>query len=441
MKRISMLITGLFLAVCLLAQEAGGFEDFHQPDLGYSQADFLAPVSPKAAWLLDWGLNLSPSLVYDGSGGSQLLAGALSGQLWFRLSLPGSSLLYLRLKDSLLYTILPETSGGLPVENLWDVEQAYFQASLLDAGFTFSLGRRSYSLGSGLLLSGLGDGVDFLLNTQIAQLKIFGFYSGFLRDDFPAYAMGGTAAQAGRYFAGYSLGASLLGQEMSLLGLYQTDTDSPADEQYTSWHGGVQVNGQLFQGNYFLEAFYQGGYSPFTTGSRTIQAFGGTARYRKLFATPTSPSLSLMYALASGDPDRSSSQGPAGNSAGKDLAFQTFGSLPAASAFRPWFSNLQVFHLGLGLRPLASSFTRLRHTQLDLRYFYYAKLRTEGVINTGDAGQASFDLGHGLDLTLRWDPFNDLGLFVNAGIFLPGQAFGSERDPRYTIAGGLTLAF
>ena len=394
----------------------------------------------KAAWLVDWGAGLAPYALYQNAAADNSLISAVSGNLWLRLSLPAQWQLYARVKDTLLLSFLPTPAAGEFLTNLWDIDALWFKGSVPEAGFSFAIGRQLYVLGSGLLLAGTGDGVDFNLLTSLVQVKVFGFYTGLVRPDFSGFAMGAWDRANGpqRYGAGYRLAVNLFGQELALAGFYQGDAGLDSSQLYTSWYAGLQAEGLLFSGNYLVEAYLQDGYSPDSTG---IAAFGGTARYQLAFPVTTTPTATLQYSLASGDPDRLSSQGAIGNAADADTAFQTFGQLNSGLAFRPYFSNINILHAGFSFTPFESLAGALRRSSLGLRYFYYFKYAASGVVNYGEATVDSADLGHGIDLTTSWSPFNDVGFFLNAGLFLPGAAFGAGEPLRIMVVSGLTLSF
>jgi hypothetical protein len=298
-------------------------------------------------------------------------------------------------------------------------------------------------LGSGLALSGNGDGLEFQLANPWFTVKAFGFYTGFLAPGFSNYAMDSWDDENGawRYVGGYQLGVSVFGHELSVLGLYQGDFGLSEGQQYSSWYAGLQARGMAPGGNYLVEWFLENGFSPFGASSAVIEAFGGTCRYRIAIQAPAAPAITVQYSLASGDPDRVSSQGSAGNASGQDGAFQAFGQLSTGSVFRPYFSNIHIAQLGLSLSPFEAASSRIRNSGIGLRYFYYAKYDKAGVVNAGDAALPSFDLGHGIDLVLRWSPWNDVSTFLNAGLFLPGAAFPEGEALRFTVSGGMSLSF
>jgi hypothetical protein len=409
----------------------------------FPEEEFFVPEAVKAPWLFDWGSTVSPAALYESQGGDATLVAGLSGNLWARLSLPAGWQFYGRVRDNALLTALPLTDGAMSLSNIWELNAAYLQLMDSDAGLTLAIGRKPFLLGSGLLLSGSGDGLEFQLANQLFAVKAFGFYTGLLNPDFSSYGMHSWdyANGARRYVGGYSLGTGIAGHEVSLLGMYQGDFGLSPDALYTSWYSGLQARGMLYGGEYLVEWYLQEGYSPSGVTTSGIDAFGGTCRYQRVFQAATKPSVTVQYSLASGDADRSSTEGSLGNTTGLDTAFQSFGQITSGSVFRPYFSNIHIVHLGFSFKPLESAGPRVRDSSLGLRYFYYAKYAAAGVVNTGDAALTANDLGHGVDLVLRWSPYNDVSTFLNAGLFLPGAAFPDGEPLRYTISGGMSLSF
>jgi hypothetical protein len=404
---------------------------------------FFAPQPQKAPWLLDWGATVSPAGVFDSTAGELGLVAALSGNVWLRLSLPGLWQFYGRLRDSALLEVLPWPAAGLELVNLWELNAAYLQLTDPEVGLSLAIGRKPFLLGSGLVLSGTGDGLEVQLSNPLFNLKAFGFYTGLLDPGFSTYGMHAWDDENGarRYIGGYSVGTGFSGHEISLLGMYQGDFGLSPEDLYTSWYTGLQAKGMLLGGDYLVEWYLEEGYSPSASTSGAIDAFGGTVRYQRVFGIPTSPGITVQYSLASGDLDRTIADGSVGNTVGIDTAFQAFGQLNSGSVFRPYFSNVHVGQAGFSWRPLEEAGYRLRDSSIGLRYFYYAKYALTGVVNVDEGALPSYDLGHGIDVVLRWSPYNDLSTFINAGLFLPGAAFPAGEALRYAVSGGMSLSF
>ncbi|MBN2874621.1 MAG: alginate export family protein [Spirochaetales bacterium] len=414
-----------------------GAEDFSDDD------DFFALMPTKAPWLLDWGATASPAALLENQGGGNEAVAALSGNAWVRLSLPGMWRFYGRLKGSALLSVLPAGEDAMTLTTPWEINAAYLQLMDPDVGLTLTLGRQPFLLGSGLVLSGSGDGLEFKLTNSLFSAQAFGYYTGLLDTEFSTYAMHDwdEANGARRYITGYALGVGLGGHDLSLLGLYQGDFGLSPDDLYTSWYTGLQARGVFLGGDYLAEWYLQEGYSPSGDSSGAIDAYGGTTRYRRVFGIPTSPTVTLRYSLASGDADRTVTDVAVGNTSGLDTAFQSFGTLDVGVAFKPDFSNLHIAQAAFSFRPLEAAGRSLRGTSLGVSYQYYAKHVAAGVVNDGEATLASLDVGHGIDASLRLAPWNDLDIFVGGGVFIPGAAFPAGEALRYAVSGGMSLSF
>lgn len=423
-------------ALTLLAAVAGADEPSPLPDDG-----FLEPPPAKSPWLLDWGLNASAAGLYDLGSDATALAGA-GGVAWARLSLPSLWQFHARFRDNAIYTLDSPDASSVGLANDWGLEAAYLQLADPGAGLNLSLGRKAYSIGTGLILSGPGDGLEFQLSTKYFSAKVLGFYTGLLTQAFHDYDLRTWDDDNGarRYVGAYQLGVGVAGQELSLVGMYQGDFGAETAEAYTSWYTGLHAAGLVWGGEYSVEAYLEDGYAPKGSSVGSIQAFAAQAGYRKVFGLPTSPAVWVRYALASGDPDRTQAEGSVGNVSGVDGGFQAFGRLSLGMALRPYFSNLHAVGAGIALRPLEALRGPIRRSSLELKYFYYAKYAASGVIDGGEADQASADVGHGIDLTARLTPWTDLEAFAGGGVFIPGAAFPDGEPLRFTVSGGLSLS-
>ena len=409
---------------------------------GALDSRFFTPQPKKAPWLLDWGVEATAAAVSEGQGLPDNLVVGGSGQAWARLSLPGLWQFYGRAKDNILIPLVPWPAAGFQYLNFWEINAAYLQYVQGEGGVTLGIGRKFFLLGSGLILAGNGDGLELQLANPWFNAKAFGYYTGFQGKDFSTYAMHDWDRENGprRYFGGYSFGVSVFGQDLALLGMYQSDFRMGPKDLYTSWYSGFQAKGLVLGGEYLAEWYQEKGFSPSGAGRDTIDAYAGIARYTRAFRSAAAPRLTVQYALASGDGDRTIGKGAPGNTKGQDLAFQAFGQVRSGSVFRPSFSNIHIAHLGFVFNPLGGAPRRFKGTSIGLGYFYYAKHDAAGVVNTEDAKAANRDLGHGLDLNVQFSLFNDSSLFVNGGVFFPGAAFSGERTLRYSLSGGLSFS-
>ncbi len=408
-----------------------------------SEADFFGPQPVKAPWVVDWGASASPTAVAELDGSDNLALATIGSSLWLRMSLPAKGQLYVKAKDTLVLTLYPQPAAGEGFTHLWDIDAAYYRLSLPGLGLTAHAGRKPFVLGSGLVLAGTGDGLDVQWVSPFLTVNAFGLYSGFMRPDYSSWTMSAWDAANGprRVMAGGGATATLGNHGFSLLGLYQYDLGADAASLYRSWYAGAQAKGVLLTGEYQLEGWYQGGASPQAGSSAAISAFAGRAGYTLFFKAPLSPSVSVSYALASGDADRSAAASAAGNAAGNDNGFQGFGSVGSGSVLRPDFGNLQIVQAGVTLNPLESGPSWLRKTNVGLKYFYYMKYDANGVISDGEAVLPVLDVGHGIDATLRWGPLSDLSVTASGGAFIPGAAYATGEPIRYSASVGLSLSF
>lgn len=402
-------------------------------DYGFAYA--LDAPSSKEPWRLDWGGELSTALILSGREDAFSLAGGAGAAAWLRLSLPEQWQLYIRAKDNASVRLDLLDDGSFDAVNRWELSDATLRLLIRDAPFSLSIGRKSYTLGTGLALSGNGDGIELEIYGKSLTAKAFGFYAGMIAPESSRYAMflPDDALGTKRYFGGYSASTFLREHTIGLLGLYQGYFGSREEEYYTSWYGGAQGKGPLFGGEYLVELVAQRGYSPLGAGRGGIRAYAARGSYSRVFDGATDPRIRLGYSFASGDEDRMSAQGPGGNQAGYDEAFQAFGDPDTGIVLRPYFSNLHVALAGFG-----ATWGRLA---FGLNYLYLAKHKKESPINAADATLPYHDLGHELNASLMWSPFLDLSVTFGAGVFLPGRAFASGRAPRYAAIAGLSLAF
>ena len=406
--------------------------------------DWLGLPKERTPFMFDWGGNFSPTVMLDKSGSSTLSMSATNLNVWARLTLPGDGALFLRGRDTLMNCLYQKAYPAEKHKNLYDLDAAYYEFKPVSSGFSLSLGRKLYLVGSGTLLSGTGDGVEANYVSPLLQLKLFGMYTGFLRKDYNPYGLNSTDYNVGarRLFAGGTLRTNIGNQTPFLMGLYQKDYASNATGRYDSWYGGAGIKGVLSQADYFVEGYFESGKSYFNdaTGKSSVTAFGAAASLNYYFKVITSPSVSAQYGIASGDKDRINTEAT-GNISGSDNGFISFGYFPAGLALRPTFSNIQIFRAGAAFNPFERLSDHIRKITIDAKYSYYMKCRKKGVINSGEATNNSYDVGHGIDTSLRWAPFSDFTVYVMYGLFIPGKAYSTREPKRNFAVAGASLSF
>lgn len=410
----------------------------------YDIENFLTKPAAGSPWLPDFGVDLVPAVLVDSQNGLMTLAGSGGGRLWARLSLPAGWTLHARVGDTVSYTHLEAGATSGQWENSVDLSSLYLRMDGERSGASLTVGRADFVLGSGLVMAGPADGARIGLANTVYRAQLFGLYTGWLHPDVLAWQLGTAddGSAESRLAGGFSAGLNLAGHELSLLGLYQTDTASTGTELYTSWYTGLSLGGHLAGGTYLLEGWLEEGQSPFGNSVAGIRAFAAVADYYLMLPLPFLPGARVSYAVASGDPDRTAADGAAGNTAGQDNGFQAFGYLDLGAALRPAFSNIQVLRVSLSAAPLGplAPGTPLSRSRLETTYRYYLKYRAVGGIGTGEATLPSLDLGHGIDARMSVSPWNDLTIFASGGVFLPGAAWWSDEPIRWSVSGGISLS-
>lgn len=158
------------------------------------------------------------------------------------------------------------------------------------------------------------------------------------------------------------------------------------------------------------------------------------------FQTSWQPSLTLAYAMGTGDDDggrdgRFRQSGLEGNEARFNGVedFRYYGE-----ALDPELSNLRVLTAGIGVRPTGNS-------SIDLvahRYWQdvLADGRLPGAAVRAKANGESGDIGTGIDLIFGYREIEDVALGLRLGWFRPGDSFGDDRT-MFSIEAGLDYDF
>ena len=81
-----------------------------------------------------------------------------------------------------------------------------------------------------------------------------------------------------------------------------------------------------------------------------------------------------------------------------------------------------------------------RNLEVGAFYYYYRKVESAQPISDPRSFNDNADIGQEVDFTLRWRITSDLGISVNYGLFLPGQAY-DEQSNRNFFSAGLTYSF
>ncbi len=426
-------------------------EDVFFPNL-QADPEMKSPEVGKKPFTISYGGWITPTVIDDRKNAdSDLMMSYTTVKLWMQMSLWQNAFIHVRGKDAYSRVITEKNQGGVEDwKNVLDLDVGFIHMATSGRALQLALGRKFYIIGTGLVFNGRGDGGELDLYTRVIDVKLFGLYTGYLQKDSNPYGLSDKDFSSGatRIFAGGTLEKSFANQTIYLLGLAQIDQgDEPAgtNTRYQSQYYGAGMKGVVLTSmDYYAEFIYEMGesYISATNEKKDIAAMAGMFGVNWYIDAPMNPALMFQYAYGSGDADRAGYKST-GNTKGDDTGFISFGTFVGGFALRPQLSNLHIARLGIAISPFyASDKPYLKRINLIPRYSYYMKDKPGGNINSGEAASNSRDVGHGVDMSLRWGIFYDLSLFANYGLFLPGEAYKNENnDPRHFIMGGFNLVF
>ena len=370
-------------------------------------------------------------------------------RLWGRLGLGGNSFVYARVRDTYTAVLsknkIPEKQITGESANDFDLDVAFIELANERRTLQLDLGRRFFSVGSGLVVNGRGDGAEASLRSSIVDVSVFGFYTGLMDKDSNPYGLSDRDFSDGakRVFAGGSAEKSWENQTGYIFAVVQKDyaKESLSSKRYDSQYWGLGVKGALRCGiDYSAEGVYETGTSsanknPSEKSGISAYAFTGGLSWSPDIARR--PTFVLQYAFASGDADREAPTTASGNQYGGDGGFVPFGTFTSGYAFRPALSNLHLVRLGPTIKPFSAEMS------FGARYDLYYKASDGAVSNYGDNaenGKSRF-AGQGIDVIYRWAPYRDLSVFINYGLFVPGRALKESEMVRHFAAAGANIVF
>ncbi len=399
---------------------------------------------------IQYGVDLNPSMIYQEADDYRLFTYLVNARIWAKTYLWSDSFLYVRVKDSYLGVISAADSySSVESDNLVDLDLAYIDTRSSAGAVTFAMGRKYYSMGTGLVLDGRGDGAEFSANGALYSFRLLGMYTGLLLKDNNPYGFSDrdTADGAKRVFAGGTASFYYLNQEFYLLGLAEvdlSDQDQTQKTEYNAQYYGAGAAGVFMENfSYYAEFIYQTG-SGYAGNEKTdISAFAVNSGLDWFIPVALNPVVMLQYAFGSGDENRSNYT--TSNMQGtdtEDSGFIYFGTFNAGYALKPRLGNMHVISAGASCAPFAdSSSARLKRMSLMAKYTYYMKDVTSAGVNEGDGGLDKAFLGQGLDASLRWEIYYDLSFYVNYGVFFPGSAYDSGTGETQFAMAGVNLSF
>ena len=428
-------------------------EDTYVPE--FKAEDNMKPlIALREPYTLSYGGWLTTAVTDEISGSDSTISSVSIAKLWLKTSLPYNSYIYLRGKDVFtLYIKQPEGADNKNENNI-DLDVGYFYMPLANNSFDYSIGRKFYLLGSGILFNGRGDGGEVNYYSKYIDLKLFGAYTGLLEKDTNPYKLVSDlyTDDGKRIFAGGTISKSIYNQTIYLLGLYQMDKNDDPDNnpdtenKYNSQYYAIGFKGTFSNASYFGEYIIERGESytdPSSTNEKqSIKASAAIASLNYYFTAMLRPVLFAQYAYGSGDPDKNNQSSPTGNTNSDDKGFMYFGSYSGGYALRPYLSNIHIYRIGAAISPLNSvNNIMLKRINLSATYSNYQKVVADAGINAGEATEPNKAIGHGFDAALTWQVFSDLSLFANYALFVPGSAYPSGTQNRTFIMAGINLSF
>jgi hypothetical protein len=422
-----------------------------------TDADMKAVTLSQKPFSLRYGAWLTPLYLDEIEGSSRLSMTQTTVRAWFDAGLWQNISFYLRVMDKYQGVLVKSELGDAgeaidDTKNTFDLELGFFRYSTDNNIFRIEAGRRYFSVGTGLVLNGRGDGGEMNLFTPIADISLLFAYTGLLNKNENPYNLSerDNADGAKRIFTGGLLEKHFSNQTLYFFSIIEIDfaeeEDQTAKIRYDAEYYAMGLRGYLGgYANYYSEFVYETGtsYKLNSAEERSINAIALNCGLDIYLTLPTLPVLSLQYAFGSGDKDRGSYSVPNANTNSDDNGFMYFGTFHGGYGLRPILANLHVFRAGFSLAPFWNNATpALKRITVIAKYSYYMKHYSAGIINNGEAPLDDRDVGHGIDLALRWGAFYDLTLFVNYGLFLPGGAYDSDNNnPRNFIMLGANAMF
>lgn len=455
MKRILILLTITLLPLYLYAQQkpqkVKQTEEIKTQAQAYDE-DMASSVRARSYETdgIQYGGWITPTLFDEWDKDKTLTAGSVDLRLWLKAYLIKDSFIYVRGKD--LYTKIFTDKGysGLDKsDNQLDLDVAFIGASNESRNLNVFAGRKFYSVGTGLVLNGRGDGAQLDYFSPAINITALGMYTGLLDKDSNPYGLSSRDIADGsrRAFAGGVFSRTILNQTIYAFLLTQFDMQKDAASEktkYNSQYLGAGAKGMIGDDiMYYGELVYESGQSYNSSGSKDkVSAYAVNTELNYYLAQKMNPTIIFQYATGSGDKDRSG-KSPNGNSSGSDNGFMYFGTYTGGYALRPYLMNIHVIRGGASIAPMSESNKLfLSRMYIIFKYSLYLKDKKDSSLADGGASEDNIFVGHGFDIAYKWILYSDLSVFVNGAMFIPGSAYSSSAAVnKYFIFGGFNFAF
>lgn len=444
MKRIITRYISAAAAVFIMtagagAQDVSPAQERFYPD--FTEDEMRIEPAAHDPFQLSYGGWITPSIVDDRKGGAKLTTSITTLRLWMHATLWENSYMYIRGRNMHMRVISEDNRSDVDSsENILDLDLAFISMTMADKSLNLQAGRKFFNLGTGLVLNGRGDGAEVRYFSPVADVKVFGLYTGLLQKDANPYNLSSRDLSDGakRFFTGANVEREIINHNLYLFAMMQidrADEDSGEKNRYDSQYYGIGSRGVVVDGmDYYAEFIYQRGTNTLLAEEPDINAMAALLGFNYYIDADFKPAVLFQYGYGSGDSDVSDD---------KDGMFNYFGTYVGGFALRPKLQNLHVFRIGYSMLPLYSIDNKRFNRMTVLgRYTYYMKDKTEGDAGGGlGAIEDERFVGHGIDFSVRWRIYHDLGFFLNYGYFIPGDAFPSGTNDRSFVMAGLNLSF
>lgn len=376
-------------------------------------------------------------------------------RLWSILTYENKFSFYIRMKNLLTQRSM-ELGYSEPVSCYQgpSVDSMYFLYKY--PNWQVQLGRQYLFIGRGIAYDGINDGVKHTLMLGKFYTKMF-YAQTKPRDDNVDTSVPNYRKKGQRYFWGVEV--SYLGVPENVFYAYflgQRDgenwkKDPPSQQKYgyDSEYYGLGLEGKKREFlRYWWELIRERGRN-YTDGyyvaveRKHVDAWAMDTGIR--FATQifTHPYLEGEYSFGSGDKDRTSvvRTERGGNRYGNDENFLYFGNYFGGYASRFRLSNLHIWKVEIGCKPL-EKFFMAKEVTFGMKYYVYSKDKPSGWIYDGQALGAKSYVGQEMNVYM-YCPLNKyVYCSFRYGLFFPGDVYinGKHDNAQYSSA-AITISF
>ncbi|HOK92338.1 MAG TPA: hypothetical protein PLN03_05900 [Spirochaetota bacterium] len=229
MNKIFKSLMAIFIIFLTLVQAQGSVRDedrfFPSENIDKDMESFSAADSFSTKGI-QYGLILNPLYLYEDNDSGKLGSYIINARLWGKVYLWDNAFLYLRVKNSYLGTTTTEgIYDTVESDNVADLDLSFISSKFKNGAIVVSAGRKFYSMGTGVVLNGRGDGGEISIYTSFLSINLLGLYTGLLLKDNNPYGLSDRDLSDGakRTFAGATASVDFWNQKLYIFGLAQID--------------------------------------------------------------------------------------------------------------------------------------------------------------------------------------------------------------------------